>query len=134
MSDKPSELNVHSEETCDKGRRHEHEGHKGEHLHDLVLIEVNDTEDCILEVLETLKTEVGVVDERRDILEEDVQARLIFLRVVRTLEDTGDNSLFIDDILTDEHCVFLNDIDINKEFLADILTHTHLSVVLVDFL
>ena len=68
-----TEADVHTEEAGYQGRRHEHEGHEGEHLHDLVLIEVDDTEDCVLEVLQTLEAEVGMVDKRRDIFEEDIQ-------------------------------------------------------------
>ena len=64
MTHEPSELDVHAEEAGNQGRRHEHEGHKGENLHDLVLVEVDDTENCILQVFQTLKTEVSVVDKR----------------------------------------------------------------------
>ena len=59
---KPSELHIHTEEARDESRRHEHEGDKGKHLHDLVLIEVDDTENSVLQVLKSLKAEVGVVD------------------------------------------------------------------------
>ena len=44
MTDEPAELDVHSEKAGDQGRRHEHERHEGEHLHDLVLVEVDDTD------------------------------------------------------------------------------------------
>ena len=87
MAYEPPELYVHTEETGDESRRHEHEGNQCEHLHDLVLIEVDDTENSILEILETLETEVGMVDKRGDVLEEDVQTRLILLRISGTLED-----------------------------------------------
>ena len=63
VSDEPTKLDVHAEEAGYQGRRHEHEGHEGEHLHDLVLVEVDDTEDCVLEIFESLETEVGMVDQ-----------------------------------------------------------------------
>ena len=63
VAEEVSETDVHTEEARDQGRRHKHQGYEGEHLHNLVLVQVDDTEDCVLKVLETLKTEVGVVDE-----------------------------------------------------------------------
>ena len=59
---------------------------------------------------------------------------MIFLRIVCTLEDAGNNSLLIDDILTDEHCVVLQLIDIDEEFLTDIFTEADLLVVLSNLL
>ncbi len=134
MPYKPSELDIHSEEAGYQSRRHEHQRHQGEDLHDLVLVEVDNTQYSILKVLEPLETEVGVVDKRRYILEEYIQTRLIFLRVIRTLEDAGDNPLLVDDVLTDEHGVLLQNIDVDEEFLADIFSDADLPVVLVDLL
>ncbi len=68
MTYEPAETDVHSEKAGYEGRRHEHEGHEGEHLHDLVLVEVDDTEDGILQILQTLETEVGMVDQGGDVL------------------------------------------------------------------
>ena len=62
ISDKPSEIDIHTEEAGDESRWHEQQRDKSEDLHDLILIEVDDTEHCILKILETLKTEVSVVD------------------------------------------------------------------------
>ena len=62
MTDEPSELYVHTEETGNQSRRHQHQRDQGEHLHDLVLVEVDDTEYSILKILQTLETEVGVID------------------------------------------------------------------------
>ena len=130
----PPEVDVHSEEAGYQGRRHEHQGHEGEHLHDLVLVEVDDTEDCVLQIFKTLKAEVGVIDERGDVLQEHIQTGLILLRIVRALENTGDNPLLVDDVLTDEHRILLQEVDVDEEFLADVFSHTHLTVVLVDLL
>ena len=62
-TDEVSESYIHTEEAGDQGRRHEQEGNQCEHLHDLVLVELDDTENSVLEVLETLETKVGVVDQ-----------------------------------------------------------------------
>ena len=59
---------------------------------------------------------------------------MILLWIVCTLEDAGDNSLLVDDVLTDEHRILLQEVDVDEEFLADVFSHTHLAVVLVDLL
>ena len=64
MLKEPAESHIHTEEACDKGRWHKHQRHKCEYLHDLVLIEVDDTEYCVLEIFKSFKTEVGVIDKR----------------------------------------------------------------------
>ena len=134
MADEPAELYVHAEETRYQCRRHEHQGDERKHLHDLVLIEVDDTEDCVLKIFKTFKTKVGMIDQRGYILKEHIEPRAVFNRIVRTFENAGNNPLLVYDILTNEHCVLLNDIDIDEEFLADILSDTDLSIVLIYFL
>ena len=62
MPYEPSELDIHTEETGYQGRRHEHKGYQSEHLHDLVLIEVDDTDHSVLKILQTLEAEIRVVD------------------------------------------------------------------------
>lgn len=63
MSHKPAELHIHSEEAGNESRRHEHQRHKGEHFHDLVLVEIDDTENSILQIFKSFKTEIGMIDE-----------------------------------------------------------------------
>jgi len=134
VADEPSELDVHAEETGDEGRRHEHEGHKGEDLHDLVLVEIDDTENGVLQVFKTLEAEVGMIDQRRNVFQKDIQTRTVLRRIVGTFENAGYNPLLVNDILTDEHGVFLQDVDVDKELFTDIFTDADLSVVLIDFL
>ena len=54
---------VHSVETGQQGRRHQQHGHEGEDLHYVVLVQVDDTKDGILQVLEPLEREIGVIDQ-----------------------------------------------------------------------
>ena len=61
-AEETSELDIHTEEAGNQGRRHKHQRYQGKHLHDLVLIEVDDTEYSILKVLKSLETEVCVID------------------------------------------------------------------------
>ena len=62
-AEEASELDIHTEEAGNQGRRHQEEGDQGEDLHDLVLVEVDDTENSILEVLQTFEAEVSMVDQ-----------------------------------------------------------------------
>ena len=61
-AEETSELDIHTEEAGNQGRRHQEQGDQSEDLHDLVLVEVDDTENSVLQVLETLEAEVGMVD------------------------------------------------------------------------
>ena len=87
VTDKPSELDVHSEEACNECRRHEHQRDQGEDLHDLVLVEIDDGDNRILQILKSFKTEVSVIDKRRDILQKDIKLAVQSLRKFITLED-----------------------------------------------
>ena len=62
VSEEPSELHIHTEEAGYQGRRHEHQGDEGEDLHDLVLVEVDDTQNGILKIFKTFEAEIGMID------------------------------------------------------------------------
>ena len=83
----PAEPHIHSEEAGNECRRHEHQRDKGKHLHDLVLVEVDDTEDSVLKIFKSFKTEIGMVDERGYVLQEDIQLRMIFYRILLAFDD-----------------------------------------------
>ena len=134
MAYEPSELDIHTEEAGYQGRRHEHEGHESEDLHDLVLVEVDDGDHGILEILQTLEAEVGMVDEGRDIPKHDIQFRMQMVRELLALENRRDHTLLVDNVLANEHCIVLQLVDVDKELLADILTQVDLLVVLRDLL
>ena len=133
MADEPAELYVHAEETRYQCRRHEHQGDERKHLHDLVLIEVDDTEDCVLKIFKTFKTKVGMIYQRGYILKEHIEPLAVFNRIVRTFENAGNNPLLVDDVLANEHGVILELVDVDEEFLADIFSQAYLLIVLVDF-
>ena len=64
---------VHSVETRNQRRRHKEQGNEGEDLHNLVLFEVDEAQNRILQVLKPFESEIDMVDERGDILEDDTQ-------------------------------------------------------------
>ena len=59
---------------------------------------------------------------------------MILLRIFRALEDARDNPLLVYDVLTDEHCVLLEEVDVDEEFFTDVFSDAHLPVVLIDLL
>lgn len=57
------EAHIHAEEAGYEGRGHEHKRDQGKDLHNLVLVQVDDTDDGILEIFETLETEIGMINQ-----------------------------------------------------------------------
>ena len=56
-------VEVHTIHTGDERRRKEDYVDNGENLDDFVLLDVNKTEEGVLEILETVERETGVLDE-----------------------------------------------------------------------
>lgn len=112
---------VHSVEARNQSRRHQKHRHKGEDLHDAVLIEIDETDNGVLEIFKSLEAEIRVVDQRCDVLENDGEAGLEFRRIFVALHQVADESLLVDDILADSHRVLLKLIDVDEEFFVDVL-------------
>ena len=70
------QLYIHAIETRNECSRHEQHAYHGEYLHDAVLVEVDQTKDRILQVLKPFEVEIGVVDKRGDVLEQDIEPGL----------------------------------------------------------
>ena len=87
--------NVHSIEGSDERRGHQKKRDEGEYLHYLVLVEVDETDDGVLEILKTVKTEIGVVHEGRNVLEHDVQLVLDALGTFLRLQYAGNHALLV---------------------------------------
>lgn len=128
------ERDVHSVEGCDEGRRHQKERNEGEYLHYLVLIEVDETDDRVLEILETVEAEIRVVHERGDVLEHDVQLVLDALGTFLGLEYAGNHALLVHDALAKDYRILLQAVDVEEEFLVDVLAEADLLVVLGNLL
>ena len=48
-----------------------------------------------------------MVDERTDILQQHIQFGIVNIRCAPALQKIGNQTLFIHDILADEHCILL---------------------------
>ena len=100
-------LEVHTVHAGHEGRRQEDNVYHGEYLDDLVLLDVYETEEGILQVVQTIETELGVLEQRVYIFDNHREARLQFLGKEIALEDVTDDALFIHDVLSDDSHFFL---------------------------
>ena len=98
---------IHTVETTDEGRRQEDNINDGKYLDYFVLFDINQTEEGILEVVQTIKTETGIVEKRVDIFNNHRQTRTKLFREEVAFKDVGYNALFIHYILTDNSHFFL---------------------------
>ena len=100
-------VEVHTIEATDECRRQEDDVDDREYLNDFVLLNVYQTKEGILEVVQTVKTETGVIEERVDILNNHRQTRVEFFGEEIAFEEVGNHALFIHDVLTDDSHFFL---------------------------
>ena len=122
--------NIHSIEGSNERRGHQKKRDEGEYLHYLVLVEVDETDDGVLEILKTVKTEIGVVHEGGNVLEHDVQLVLDALGTFLRLQYAGNHALLVHYTLPKDYRILLQTVDIEEEFLIDILAEANLFVVL----
>ena len=81
------EIKVHTIQTTDQGRWKEDDVNDCKYLDDLILFDVYQTEEGILEVVQTVKTETGVIEERIDIFNDHRQTRIEFFREEIAFQD-----------------------------------------------
>ncbi len=58
---------VHAIDAGDEGGGHKDYGHDRKDLDDLVLLNIDKTEECVLQVLKALRAELGVLQKGRDV-------------------------------------------------------------------
>ena len=81
------EIKVHTIQTTDQGRWKEDDVNDCKYLDDLILFDIYQTEEGILEVVQTVKTETGVIEERIDILNNHRQTLIEFFREEIAFQD-----------------------------------------------
>ena len=114
-------VEVHTIHTGNERRRKEDYVDNGENLDDFVLLDVNKTEEGVLEILETVERETGVLDEGVDVLDDDGELGLCLRWEELALQHIGTYATFVDDILTDEHRFFLQLFDGDEDVVADVI-------------
>ena len=73
-------IKVHTIQTTYQRRRQEDDINDREDLYNLVLLDVYQTEEGILEVVQTVKTELCIIKKRVDIFDNHRQTRVEFFR------------------------------------------------------
>ena len=114
-------VEVHTIHTGDERRRKEDYIDNGENLDDFVLLDVNKTEEGVLEILETVEREAGVLDEGVDVLDDDGELGFGFGWEELALQHVGTYTAFVDDVLTDEHGFLLQLFDGDEDVVAGIV-------------
>ena len=64
---------VHAVDTGNERWRQEYYRHHGKYLDDFILLQVYKTEECILQVVQTVETEAGIFEQGIDILDNHTQ-------------------------------------------------------------
>ena len=108
-------VEVHTVHAGNQCRWQEYHIHHGEYLDNLVLLDINKTEEGILEVVQTVKTKTCVIEQRIDILDNHCEAWLQFCWEEIALEEVANHTLFIHDVLTDNCDFFLKVFDLDNE-------------------
>ena len=114
-------VKVHTIHTGDERRRKEDYVDNGENLDDFVLLDVNKTEEGVLEILETVERETGMLNEGVDVLNDDGELGLCLGWEELALQHIGTHATFVDDVLTDEHRFFLQLFDGDEDVVADVV-------------
>lgn len=118
-------LEVHAVDRGDERRGHEDHGSHREDLDDAVLLDVDQTQRGVLDVVQSLKAEVGVVDQRINILDHQLQTRVDIVRETLRAEDARQHALAVEDVLAQEHRALLQGADPVQHLLVDRILRVH---------
>ena len=114
-------LEVHTVDGRYERRRHEYNRNDGEYLDYLVLLDVYETEERVLQVVQTVETEVGVLYQGVDVLDYHAELRLEVAREQVAAEHVAHHALLVYDVLAYQHCLFLQFLDVDKHIVIDFL-------------
>ena len=104
-------LEVHAVDRRDERRGHEDHRRHGEDLDDLVLLDVDKTQRRILDIVQSLEAEIGMVDQRVDVLDHQLQARIDVVGETFGTQDARQHALAVEDILAQRHRALLQGAD-----------------------
>ena len=112
-------LKVHTIDTRHQGRGHKYHSSDGEYLHNLVLLDVDKTERRVLDIVQTLEREVGMRNERVDVLNHQLKARIDIVREALGAQDAREDALTVEDVLAEDHCALLQGAEAQEDILVD---------------
>ena len=73
-----------------------------------------------MQILQSLETEISMVDQRCNILQENAEPLVQSIRAFLAFQQVCDQPLFIDYVLAHDHRVFLQLVNVQKEILVDV--------------
>ena len=106
------EVEVHAIHRGDKSGRKEDDIDDSEYLDNLVLFDIYETEEGILQVVETVETKACIFEQRVDIFDNHCKSWLEVFGEEVALEYIADDALFIHNILPDDGDFFLQVFDL----------------------
>nr|DAO23870.1 MAG TPA: hypothetical protein [Caudoviricetes sp.] len=116
---------VHAVDAGDQGRGHEDHGGHREDLDDLILLDVDEPQRGVLDVVQTLETEIGVVDERIDVLDHQLQPRIDVVGEALAAQDAREHTLPVEDVFAQQHGALLQGVDAVDHLLVDRIFRVH---------
>ena len=113
---------IHSIETCHEGCRHYEQCDHGKDLHDLILVQIDDSQHRILQILKPFKGEVNMVYQGGDVLYEHIQLFPEFrvLGAAAALYEVGEQPLLVHHVGPDHHSILLQLVYVQQEFFVDV--------------
>ena len=118
---------VHTINTRNERRRHENHCRNREDLYNLVLLDIDQTQSRILDIVQSLKTEIGMVDQRIHILDHQLQPRIDIIRESYASQNTRQHSLTVKNILSQQHRTLLQPVDTAENLLVDRILTVHVA-------
>ena len=112
-------LEIHAVNRSDERSGQEDDGGHGENLDDFVLLDVDKTQRGVLDVVETLEREIGVVDKRIDVLDHQLQTGIDVVGETLGTQDAREDALTVEDILAQRHGTLLQGADAVQHLLVD---------------
>ena len=112
-------MEIHAVDTRHERRGHEDHGRHRKDLDDLVLLDVDEPQRGVLDIVQTLEAEIGMVDERVDVLDHQLQARIDVVGETLRAQDARQDALTVEDILAQQHRALQQGVDAVDHLLVD---------------
>ncbi len=113
-------LKVHPVNAGDEGWGHENHGDNGKDFDDAVLFNIDEAEEGILECFQALESEVAVINERANILEQDADSFAIVFGEALAANEEGEQALDIKEGFAQADNQLLEGLDAQDDTLLDV--------------
>ena len=115
------DVEVHTVDARNQCWRHENDRDDGKYLDDFVLLDVNQTEERVLEILQPLKREVRVFKHGVNVLDDDAELFVGLAGELRAFKHRGNHALLVNDVFAEHHRRFLKAGNAQEELCVGLL-------------